>query len=215
MPPAPGGLLTDIDAMVALTKPEYSGPGSWADGDMLQVCNYGKGGTNAGGRDDGGMTLAEYQASYSIWAVLASPIIISADLRTLATEHPDCLAMLKNKELLAISQDKLGVAGRLVRQLTNATDPSPDAVRSTNIIEQVFSRPLDGKAVAAVLFNRAEATRTIMITWVELGLPAGEYAVRDIWASSSSGKEVGSSASGYSASVPAHSAMMIKITPHA
>jgi hypothetical protein len=59
-----GGLLTDIDAMVALTKPEDSGPGSWADGDMLQVCNFGKGGTDAGGRNDTGMTLEEYRASY-------------------------------------------------------------------------------------------------------------------------------------------------------
>ena len=39
VPPSPGGLLTDIDAMVALTSPEDSGPGSWADADMLQVCN--------------------------------------------------------------------------------------------------------------------------------------------------------------------------------
>mgnify|MGYP002810730319 CR=1 FL=1 len=31
-----GGLLTDVDAMVALTKPEYSGPGSWADADSEQ-----------------------------------------------------------------------------------------------------------------------------------------------------------------------------------
>ena len=50
---------------------------------MLQVCNYGRGGANAGGRHDGGMTLEEYRSSYSLWAVLASPIIISADLRTL------------------------------------------------------------------------------------------------------------------------------------
>ena len=68
-------LHRDVDAMNALTKPEYSGPGTWADADMLQVCNYGKGGTNAGGRNDTGMTLEEYRASYSIWAVLASPII--------------------------------------------------------------------------------------------------------------------------------------------
>ena len=84
---------------------------------MLQVCNYGKGGTNAGGRGDGGMTLEEYRASYSIWAVFASPIIISADLRTLAQEHPACLAMLKNEELLAISQDSLARAVRIARPL--------------------------------------------------------------------------------------------------
>lgn len=56
------------------------------------------------------MTLEEYRAAYSIWAVFASPIIISADVRTLAREHPDCLAMLKNKELIAISQDPLGTS---------------------------------------------------------------------------------------------------------
>ena len=45
--------------------------------------------------------------------------------------------MLKNKELIAISQDVLGQPGRLIRQATNATDPSPTAVRSSNIVEQV------------------------------------------------------------------------------
>ena len=99
--------------MVALTSPEDSGPGSWADADMLQVCNCktnapsdlhvcrladaesicadGKGGTNAGGRDDGGMTLEEYRASYSIWAVLASPIIISYSIPQGSVHHGICL----------------------------------------------------------------------------------------------------------------------------
>ena len=55
VPPSPGGFITNVDAMVALTKPEYSGnsSGTWADGDMLMVCNYGGGGANAGGRGDG------------------------------------------------------------------------------------------------------------------------------------------------------------------
>merc|ERR1712228_703464 len=131
------------------------------------------------------MTLEEYRASYSIWAVLASPMIISADLRTLAAEHPACLAMLKNKELIAVSQDSLGEPGRLIRQKTNTTDPSPAAVRSTNIIEQVFVRPLEsskhddvGSTVALVLFNRAETASNISVTWAELGLSdSGTYAV--------------------------------------
>ena len=62
---------------------------------------------------------------------------VSADVRTLAEDHPDCLAMLKNLELIAIAQDKLGKAGRLVRQRTNSSDPSPEAARVTNIVEQV------------------------------------------------------------------------------
>ena len=44
--PSPGGFLTDVDAMVALTKPQYSGPGSWArasDGSrpcLHALCSY-------------------------------------------------------------------------------------------------------------------------------------------------------------------------------
>jgi len=192
VPLDPGGFLTDVDAMVQLTKPEYSGPGTWADADMLQVCNYGQGGTDAGGRGDDGMTLEEYRASYSIWAMFASPIIISANLMTLEKEHPECLAMLKNKELLAISQDPLGIAGKLVRQITNATDPLSYAEsRNYNIVEQVFVRELVGGVFAVVLFNRAEEAREIAVTWAELGMPSKiAYAVRDIWANNVHGANV-------------------------
>jgi hypothetical protein len=82
---------------------------------MLQVCNFGQGGSNAGGRGDSGMTLEEYRASYSIWALFASPIIISANLMTVADEHPACLAMLKNMELIAIARDPKGSAGKMIR----------------------------------------------------------------------------------------------------
>ena len=52
-----------------------------------------------------------YRAQYSIWATLAAPLVLSADLRTLAARHPACLSMLKNPELLAIARDPLGEAG--------------------------------------------------------------------------------------------------------
>lgn len=204
----PGGLLTNIDAMVALTKPSYSGPGSWADADMLHVCNYGEGGADAGGRGDGGMTLGEYRASYSIWAVLASPMIISADLRTLATKHSDCLAMLLNREVLAISQDPLGQAGSLVTQTSNASDPSPAAARTTNIVTQVFYRRLHDDSCAIVLFNRAETTRSINITWAEIGLPDGAHNVRDVWAHEDKGPTTG----GIGAEVPPHEVVMLRIS---
>ena len=82
--------------------PDASGPGFFSDGDMLQSCNFGKGRT---GGDKGGMKQQEYQAQFAVWAVLASPMIISADLRSLAQAHPDCLAMLKSPEVLAVNQD--------------------------------------------------------------------------------------------------------------
>ena len=162
---SPGGLLTNIDAMVQLTKPEYSGPGSWADGDMLQVCNYGEGGKDAGGRGDGGMTLEEYRASLSIWAVLASPIIISADLRTLRQRHPKCLDMLRGSaDVLAISQDKLGRPGRLVHQATNASDPQ-EPPTTTTIVSQVWVRDLEGGDVAAVRTKPLSIPMPLITSW--------------------------------------------------
>eukprot|EP00038_Savillea_parva_P010865 m.193374 g.193374 ORF g.193374 m.193374 type:complete len:481 (-) comp18907_c0_seq1:27-1469(-) len=204
----PGGLLTNIDAMVALTQPDDSGPGTWADADMLHVCNFGQGGGDAGGRGDGGMTLDEYRASYSIWAVLASPIIISADLRTLATDHPDCLAMLLNNDVLAISQDPLGRPGWLVKQTTNATDPSPTAARTTNIVTQVFARVLEHGARAVVLFNRAETTMDMHVTWSDVGLPDnGRFTVHNVW----TGESAPNVASGYRGTVPPHSVLMVRV----
>eukprot|EP00041_Stephanoeca_diplocostata_P012988 m.221034 g.221034 ORF g.221034 m.221034 type:complete len:207 (+) comp19178_c0_seq10:238-858(+) len=150
---SPGGLLTNIDAMVEMTHPEYSGPGTWADADMLQVCNYGRGGPNAGGRGDGGMTLEEYRSSYSIWAVLASPMILSADLRTLEHDHPACLQMLKNADLIAISQDPLGAPGVLVYQDTN--ESASEGNKTTNIVSQrpQHVRPWLGEDSSCMMFG--------------------------------------------------------------
>ena len=161
---SPGGFLTNVDAMAEMTKPEYSGPGSWADADMLHVCNYGEGGIHAGGSLGKGMTLTEYSASLSIWAVLASPIIISADVRTLSERHPECLNMLLGAtEVLEISQDPLGSPGRLVHQATNGSTESVPT--TTNIVEQIWARKLKGGRLAVVFFNRDENTRTLTFKW--------------------------------------------------
>ena len=197
---------------VALTSPADSGPGTWADADMLQVCNYGKGGANAGGRGDGGMTLEEYRASYAIWAILASPIIISADVRTLSADHPECLAMLKNSEMIAIHQDALAKPGQLARQTTNASDSRPAAARTDNIVEQVFVRELSAGAWAVVLFNRAEGPRTIAVSFAELGLPEYQYTVTPVWEDARL-PAAGDYAEGYTAKVEPHHVVMIKLVP--
>lgn len=98
-----GGVVTDIDSMVQMTNLAFSGPGSWNDADMLQLCTYGGGGTP---HTPGGMTLTEYRSHYSVWAVLASPLILSADLRSVKQLHPECLALMLNREIIAVNQDK-------------------------------------------------------------------------------------------------------------
>ena len=120
------------------------------------------------------------------------------------------------QELLEISQDSLGVAGRLVRQRTNISDPTDTAAaRTTNIVEQVFARSLRGGAMAVVLFNRAEAARNITISWQELQLLSAKYSVRNIWARNEFGAGVGEGAHGYSAVVEPHEAMTLRLSPAA
>ena len=100
-------------------------------------------------------------------SVLASPLIISADLRTIAKDHPDCLALMLNPEIVAVNQDPAGLAPFLVSQRTNGTSASARTesgikngiaheknVTTSNIISQVFARALQGGEVAVVLLNR-------------------------------------------------------------
>ena len=159
-----GGVMSNLDSMLHATKLEYSAPGSWNDADMLQVCNYGKGKTPGAG-----MTLSEYRAHYSAWAILASPLILGVDLRTLATEHPDCLELLLNKQIVAVNQDPLGAPARLVWQ----HPPMTQNVTSAQITAQVLARPLSSDRLAVLLLNRGGSASNLTVTWNELGLPAG------------------------------------------
>ncbi|MFD1048843.1 glycoside hydrolase family 27 protein, partial [Kibdelosporangium lantanae] len=72
---------------------QYAGPGHWNDPDMLEVGN-------------GGMTDVEYQSHFSLWSIMAAPLLIGTDLRK-AT--PATFAMLSNRDVIAVDQDPLGV----------------------------------------------------------------------------------------------------------
>ena len=60
---------------------------------------------------NGGLTLGEQRAHFALWALLKSPLLVGTDLRRL---HPDSLAVLKAREVIAVNQDDLGVAGDLI-----------------------------------------------------------------------------------------------------
>jgi len=73
---------------------KYSGPGGWNDPDMLEVGND--------------LPYDENIAHYSLWALVKAPLILGNDLRNMTD---DVLQILKNKEVIAVSQDKLGRQG--------------------------------------------------------------------------------------------------------
>eukprot|EP00656_Telonema_subtile_P031596 TRINITY_DN3456_c0_g1_i1.p1 TRINITY_DN3456_c0_g1~~TRINITY_DN3456_c0_g1_i1.p1 ORF type:complete len:446 (+),score=71.67 TRINITY_DN3456_c0_g1_i1:145-1482(+) len=171
--PYPGGFLTNIDAVLRMSQLNYSGPGSWNDLDMLQMCTYGEGATR---HYPGGMSLVEYRSHLAVWAVLASPLIHSADLRTVGARHADCLDIMLNPEVIAVNQDQAALAPWVLYQGFN----SSISRNSPTIVEQAFGRKLVN-GTALVLFNRSEQPSKMVASMVQMRLPLGQQVrVRDV-----------------------------------
>jgi alpha-galactosidase len=174
------GIVNILDLQVGLEA--YAGLGHWNDPDMLQVGN--------------GLSDDEDRAHFSLWAVLAAPLLAGNDLRNMSAATR---ATLTNAEVIAVDQDALGVQGHKVRD---------------DGAEEVWARPLAGGAVAVVLLNRGDAPVRIKVGWGELGLAqnAGlvaspQFAVRDLW----SRRDLGTIRDGYSAEVAPHAVVMLRV----
>ncbi len=139
----------------------------------------------------GGMTNAEDQAHFSAWSMLSAPLLAGNDLRSMSDATK---AILTNREVIAIDQDSLGA----------------EATRASHTADaDVWTRPLANRDRAVMLLNRGDHAETISTAISGLGLPhAGAYAVRDLWA-----HKTDEAARTIAASVPAHSAMLYRVTP--
>lgn len=170
----------------------FAGPGHFNDPDMLVVGMRGRG--NVGG-DMGfpGCTDDEYRTHFSLWCMLAAPLIIGADVRSLDDAS---LEILSNAELIAVDQDGL------VRQGWRA---------GTRDGLEYWIKPLLFGDLAVALFNRRDTAATAVATWADLGV-SGEYAVRDLWAHKDLGVQSGASAS-VSADLPSHGCAVFRLSP--
>jgi alpha-galactosidase len=132
----------------------------------------------------------EDRAHFSMWAIMAAPLIAGNDIRSMSSTTRD---ILTSPEVIAVNQDPLGYQGRLL-----ATPQSG---------LQVWSKTLAGsKTYAVALFNRTASAANIAVTWSSLGL-SGAATVRDLWAK----QDLGSVATQYSTSVPSHAVVMLKV----
>jgi len=174
----------------------FSGPGHWNDPDMLEVGNDGADDVRSddwsvrrpSGAKRGGMSDVEYRTHMSLWCLLSAPLIIGTDLATLT---PAALEILTAPELLEIDQDPLGIQGRRVAQQGPL---------------EVWMKPLAGGARAVGLFNRELGAMPVTVEFRDIGV--GESAsVRDAWAL----KDLGRFRDRFSAMVPAHGAIVLKI----
>ena len=171
------GMLSIVDQQVGLAS--YAGPGHWNDPDMLEVGN-------------GGMTDTEYRSHFSLWAILAAPLIAGNDLRDMRPEIHD---ILTDKEVIAVDQDSLGREGERVRKNGDA---------------EVWSKQLKDGSRAVILLNRASSEQEITTSWEDLGYPDHLNAsVRDLWQHKDLGKFTGK----FSAPVVSHGVVMITVKP--
>lgn len=80
-----------------------AGPGHWNDPDMLIIGNF-------------GLSYEQSKTQMALWAILAAPLLMSVDLRTI---RPEYKAILQNKKIIAVDQDPLGIQGRRIYKVSN------------------------------------------------------------------------------------------------
>jgi alpha-galactosidase len=130
----------------------YAGPGHWNDPDMLEVGN-------------GKLSLAENRSHFSLWAMLAAPLLAGNDLPNM---KPEIKAILTNRDVIAIDQDSLGKQGT--------------RVYSEGEVD-VWTRPLAGGAVAIAVINAGDSrysTHPFHLSMAKLGLH-GTQTGKDLW----------------------------------
>ncbi len=160
------------------TTAVLAGPGRWNDPDMLQIGN-------------GGMTDTEYHTHFSMWCMMAAPLLAGTDVRNPSAAT---LSILAKAELIAVDQDPAGEQGVLV---------APGSV-------QVWCKPLgfDFSTKAVALYNPLGTPQNITVNWTSLGLQDIPASVRDLWA----GADLGTFPDSFTTNVPSHGTVMLKVT---
>jgi alpha-galactosidase len=156
-----------------------AGPGTWNDPDMLEVGN-------------GGMTDEEYRAHFSLWAIMAAPLIAGNDLRQMSATT---IATLTDREVIAVDQDSLGAQGILV------WERPPEL--------QVWAKPLHDGSRAIALLNRSSAPARITAYFSRAGLRSDSAQVRDLW----SHQDLGRFGRQFETTVPSHGVVLVRATP--
>ncbi|MCW3112534.1 MAG: alpha-galactosidase [Segetibacter sp.] len=169
------------------TLRKYAGPGHWNDPDMLEVGN--------------GMPVNEDRAHFSMWAMIAAPLIAGNDIRKMSKETAE---ILMNKEIIAINQDSMGVQGFKY------------AVKDSF---ETWLKPLKGGDWAIAFLNRNSKPKQVDFNWqnevindalskATLDAKRTTYKVRDLW----SRKDEGDTKKSFKATVPPHDVVVLRLT---
>jgi hypothetical protein len=169
-------VMSILDQQVGLYK--YAGPGHWNDPDMLEVGN-------------GGMTTTEDKAHFSLWAMLAAPLITGNDLRHMSAATK---SILENKAVIAVDQDTKGAEGhKVVYQGA----------------QEVWVKPLADGSTAVLFLNRSPKRVFMATTAKKVRLPKADYYKEtNLWTHKSNRTD--GLIRGF---VPSHGILMFRIWP--
>jgi alpha-galactosidase len=134
---------------------QFAGPGHWNDPDMLQVGNL-------KGVDEDRKEIAD-RAHFSLWCILAAPLMAGNDLRTMSDKVRNVLTA---SELIAVNQDRRGIQGYKVFDEGSC---------------EVYNKPLSDGTTAVLILNKGREKTDITVYWDKIGL-SGNQPVRDLWA---------------------------------
>lgn len=180
------GVLNVIDKMADLYP--YAGPGHWNDAEMLEVGN-------------GGMTKDEYITHFSMWCMLAAPLMAGNDLTKM---DKDTHEILTNKEVIAVDQDPMGEQGRRFMDMGE---------------KEIWAKPLSNGELAVCFLNRTDFPWKLDYNWRaqtiyfanEVNIHANEYVIRDLWKH----KDIGTTAQNTKVTIPAHGVLMVRLSKKA
>jgi alpha-galactosidase len=168
---------------------EYAGPGHWNDPDMLEV-------------GVGRLTTSENRAHFSMWCMLAAPLMTGNDLNGMTDE---VRAILTDPIAISVNQDPLGIQG-LRYQKTDSLE--------------TWLKPLSNGEWALCFLNRAKDAQNINFDFAQnivedtfakrtLDASKQEYKLTNVWTK----KEMGTTKKALIAQVPSHDVLMMILSP--
>ncbi|MEO9944542.1 glycoside hydrolase family 27 protein [Paraglaciecola sp.] len=177
-------VLDMIDRGVELTP--YTKPGQWNDFDMLVVGLNGESKELVGA----GASNIEYRTHFSMWAMLASPLLTASDLRNV---DPYTLETLTNTEVIALNQDALGQQAKKVKDEGDL---------------EIYAKPLSDGSWAVAMLNRGSVTANFALNiQQDLGLKWSSATFRDLWKHQNMSNE----GKAYQVEVTSHEAKILRI----
>jgi alpha-galactosidase len=178
------GIMKIVEMRKDIRK--YAGPGHWNDPDMLEVGN--------------GMSVSEDRSHFTLWCMMAAPLIAGNDIRNMSKET---LEILINKEVIAIDQDSLGIQGFKFE--------SKDSV-------ETWVKPLKNGDWAICFLNRTLKPQKVDIDWKTLKITdevaqrtfdgsAGVFKMRDLWLK----KDIGTTKKVLNTEIGGHDVLLLRL----